>query len=367
MSSAETHYFALLRAALWDSPVDIEEEIDWDAVMRLAKHHATLVLLSGVASQMTGSNRPNDALCVQMQTAMRNNLFQHLQLKSILVSAFKLLREHNIEPVLLKGFGLAMLYPNPNLRQFGDIDLFVGLDDFHKACKLLRSLPGSYNWGEETDAGHHYNIEFGQFPMEVHRLSAEVTGTKETAVYMPIEHNGLIENARRVDCDGFDITVPSVEFQVFYTFYHAWHHFLNSGVGWRQVSDVTMALHAYHEQIDRDKLRQWLDAMHLMEPWQTFGWLMVNTLGLPEKEMPFYSGQKRRKAQKLYRRIMKEGNFKRNSNFKRKAPKRRIWHKAHAFIGIFVDFFYRAKIFPSAAFRELKAALGESFSKMRKE
>ena len=61
---------------------------------------------------------------------MRNNLLNQLRLKQILASAVSLLRQHGIEPVLLKGFGLAMLYPNPNLRQFGDIDLFVGLDNF---------------------------------------------------------------------------------------------------------------------------------------------------------------------------------------------------------------------------------------------
>ncbi len=366
MLAAESQYFALLRAALWDRPVDVDGDIDWDSVMQLAKHHATHALLCGVASQMTGNNRPSDALVGKMQVTMRNNLLLHMQLKSILVPAVNLLREHNIEPVLLKGFGLAMLYPNPNLRQFGDIDLFVGLDNFHEACKLLRTLPGSYNWGEEEDSGHHYNIEFGPYPMEVHRVSAEVTGAKEAAIYLPIEHEGLVEQARRVDLDGFDITVPSIEFQVFFTFYHAWHHFLTSGVGWRQVSDVAVALHAFHEQLDRDKLYRWLDSMHLMEPWQTFGWLMVNLLELPETEMPFYSAKKKRRAHRLFRRIMREGNFKRNSNFKRKAPKRRVWHKVHAFIGIFVDFFYRAHVFPSVALRELKAALGEAFAKVRK-
>ena len=109
MTASETQYFVLLRSALWDTPVVIEGPVDWSGVMELAKHHSNQVLVCGVASQMTGDNRPSEAMLGQMQAAMRNNLLSQMRLKQILASAVLLLREHDIEPVLLKGFGLAML------------------------------------------------------------------------------------------------------------------------------------------------------------------------------------------------------------------------------------------------------------------
>ena len=363
MIPSETQYFALLRAALWDKPAIIEGPIEWDAVMRIGKHHANMALLCGAASQLTGNNRPSEAMLGKMQMVMRGNVFNQMSLKKILASAVQLLRERNIEPVLLKGFGLAMLYPNPNLRQFGDIDLFVGLDDFHEACRLLRSLPGGYNWGEEVDQGHHYNIEFGQYPMEIHRVSADVSDPKEADVYAAIERDGLRGNTQHVDCEGLEIVLPSKEFVVFFTFFHAWHHFLTSGVGWRQISDVAMALHAYHGQLDLDKLRQWLDSMHLMKPWQAFGYLMVEHLGLPETVMPFYDARCRRTAQRLYRNVMEVGNFSRNSRFKQRHPKNKLMHKLHSLVGVFVDFVYRARVFPSEAFREMRVAFGLAWKK----
>lgn len=357
MTTAETQYFVLLRAALWDTPVAIEEQIDWKVVMGLAKYHANDILLCDVASKMTGSNKPSDEQLAKMKVAMRSNLFNHLQLKQILVSAVQQLRQHGIEPVLLKGFGLALLYPNPNLRQFGDIDLFVGLDNFHQACALLRMLPGGYNWGEEVDSGHHYNIEFGHYPMEIHRVSADVTDSKEAAVYACIEREGLVENPQRVSLEDFPVNIPSKEFVVFFTFYHAWLHFLTTGVGWRQISDVALALHNYYGQIDLETLRRYLIDMHLLKPWKTFGYLMVNCLGLSEAEMPFYNASCRRKAQKLYCRIMEEGNFKREQKFKYKRPQRRLWRKFHSFICMFVDFFHIAKVFPGMAFRKMFSTL----------
>ena len=366
MTSSETQYFALLRSALWDTPVAIEGPIEWEAVMRLAKHHANTALLCGVASRMTGDNRPAADLLVKMQAAMRSNLLSQMRLKQILASAVLLLREHDIEPVLLKGFGLAMLYPNPSLRQFGDIDLFVGLDHFHEACRLLRTLPGGYNWGEEVDKGHQYNIEFGQYPMEIHRVSTDMDDPKMAKIYTAIERDGLHDHTQRVDYEGLEITLPSKEFVVFYTFYHAWHHFLISGVGWRQISDVALALHAYHGQLDLDKLKQWLGSMRLMKPWQAFGYLMVEQLGLPEVEMPFFDAQCWRTAQRLYRKVMEVGNFKRHSRFKQRRPTSRLMRWMHSFFGIFVDFFYRVRVFPSVAFREMGSSLRQMFAKVRK-
>ena len=357
MSIAETQYFALLRSALWDTPIVIDGEVEWDDVMKIAKHHATAVLLSGVASQMTESKRPSVSMLGEMQSAMRINLMNHLRLKQILVSAVRLLREHSIEPVLLKGFGLAMLYPNPDLRQFGDIDLYVGLLHFHEACKLLRTLPGGYNWREEGDTGRHYNIEFGPYPMEIHRVSINLSDPKEAAVYESIEREGLLDNAQRVDFEGFELSIPSKEFMVFFTFFHAWYHFLTSGVGWRQVSDVAVTLHAYHGQLDCNKLYQWLAAMHLLKPWQTFGCLMVDYLGLPEAEMPFHKTLNRRRARKLFDRIMAEGNFRRPNHFKRHRPQGKALKKLHTFIGIFVGFFQLADVFPGQAFRQMCTAL----------
>lgn len=364
MSTAEKQYFSLLRAALWGTPVDANEAIDWDAVIRIAEHHSNNVLLSDLAFRLDEVNRPSPQLAAHMQSEMRGNLFKTMKLKQIMVSAVKLLREHHIEPVLLKGFGLAMLYPNPNLRQFGDIDLYVGLDRFHESCALLRQLPGGYNWGEEEDVGHQYNIEFGPYPMEIHRVSAETDDPKELSVYTAIERDGLHEHTQQVVYEGFEISIPSKEFMVFYTFYHTWHHFLTSGVGWRQVADTALTLHAYHGALNLEKLHSWLVQMHLLKPWQAFGYLMVEQLGLPQSELPFYDARCRSTARRLYRRIMMTGNFRRQSHFKQSKPREGgIRHKMHSFGGIFVDFVYQAKVFPDAAFRELRKALSSGLRK----
>ena len=363
MSTVEQQYFALLRAALWDTSVSVDGVIDWETVMQMARFHSNNVLIADVASRMTDDNMPSPLMLAQMQSVMRNNMFHLLQLRQILGSAVKILREHGIEPVVLKGFGLASLYPNPALRQIGDTDLFVGIDNFHEACTLLRTLPGSYNWGEEIDVGKHYNIEFGNIPLEIHRVSADVEDAKLYPLYAAMEQEGLIDHPQRIEYEGLELSIPSKEFVVFFTFYHAWNHYLETGVGWRQLSDVTMALHSYHGQLDLEKLRNWINTMRVMKPWQTFGYLLVKHLGLPEAEMPFYDALCRKRAQKLYCQIMKEGNFKRSRSFKHKKTQRRFWHKTYAFISVFKDFFHHVSVFPAQAFHEMNNKIRMSFRK----
>lgn len=366
MSTAESQYFALLRAALWGTPFEIDGAIDWKAVMKTAGYQGNYMIIADLAVRLQGDNKPSDKMLVKMQNYLRGNLLRHLQLKQHLGRVVNLLREQGIEPVLLKGFGLARLYPNPSLRQFGDLDLFVGLDTFHEACALLRALPDAYTWCIEEDVGRHYNVEFGDIVFEIHRVSAEVLDPGEHKVYAVIEQDGLKEHSQRVDLDGLEILVPSKEFTVFFTFFHAWHHFLTAGLGWRQVSDVAMALHVYHGQLDLDKLSQWFVDMHLLKPWLAFGWLMVNTLGLPESEMPLYDARCKRTARKLYRRIMETGKVKRPRFFEAPSKKHRLLHKIYSFFKVFADFFYRARVFPAAAFREMKTSLRHALTRRRK-
>lgn len=359
---AEHDYFTLMRAALWGELVEFKGLPDWNGIMKVASHHATEALVADVASRIKDEgSRPSDEMLRPMKTVMKACLVNQLELKQVLMKAVEALRVKGIEPVLLKGFSLARLFPNPLLRQFGDIDLFVGQQQFHEACTVLRGLSGGYNWGDDKAIGRHYNIEFGRLPLEVHRVSVDVTDPKESVVYAAIEQDGLFENRQRVSFDGLDLTVPSKEFMVFFTFLHAWEHFLTTGVGWRQISDVAMTMHVYHGQLDLHKLHAWITSMRLMEPWQTFGWLMVEKLGLPVGEMPFYTDSCRRRALKLYDRIMAEGNFRRRNRFKMRRPKGHLLRKMHSFIGIFVDFFLQVFIFPKQAFRGTCILLKTSF------
>jgi hypothetical protein len=73
--------------------------------------------------------------------AARALLYQHK-----IKQAFALLRSHEIEPILIKGWSSARLYPESGLRPYGDIDLCIRPDQYQQAISLLNTAEGIGCW-----------------------------------------------------------------------------------------------------------------------------------------------------------------------------------------------------------------------------
>ena len=70
-----------------------------------------------------------------------------------------LLRDAGIEPVLVKGWAIARLYPDRGLRPYGDIDICVRPDQFAKAAGALKYL--------ESIDGHYVDLHSGFAKLEL--------------------------------------------------------------------------------------------------------------------------------------------------------------------------------------------------------
>lgn len=61
-------------------------------------------------------------------------------LEEQIVKLFKIFRENDIEPILLKGWAAGLYYPNHYERIFSDIDLAVSPEKFDKATDIAKEL-----------------------------------------------------------------------------------------------------------------------------------------------------------------------------------------------------------------------------------
>lgn len=309
IDSARDAYLDLLRGALWNVIPDVSKPFDWNEVLQIAENQSTLPVICQAALQMEGNSAPSLGFRPSMLAKLGENSRQYAILNEYMKRAIERMRVHGIEPVLLKGAGLAYNYPFPEFRQCGDIDLYVGLEHYHDGCAAMREMTDFHNWGIENEKEMHYNIEKGDVIIETHRVTAILHDSKDDAFYQKISVEGLSDDLHCVDIDGFMVTLPSDTFNVFYVFYHAWHHFLSSGVGFRQICDWSLLLHSLYGKIDLPKLKGYIDGLGLMKAWKTFGWIAVEKLGLPKEEMPFYDSSFSGGAAKVLEYIWKEGNF----------------------------------------------------------
>lgn len=271
-------YIEQVKAALWSEQVN-QEQCDAE-LLRMHMQQGTGPLVF-----------PLMPMTPQMKMVCLQNMQNQVKLSHTLSVAWNALSKAGIHPVLMKGAGLAALYPSPEMRTWGDIDLFVGIDQYHPACKVMRdTFPDALKFDEELDHYKHYNIIADGISIETHRVSVGFQHPIDARRYAKMEHFGMTHAlSLAINHLPFAINIPEPTFNALFVMLHAWEHATTQGANIRQFCDLTLLLHHYAAQIDRPRLKKWLKALHLMDVWRLYMYILVQHLGLPEKEAPFYN------------------------------------------------------------------------------
>ncbi len=310
MNEVQNTYLALLRAALWG---DNGERLTVNGerlneVIRLAAFHGTGPLVYDLLLKMKDVESPAD-LRMQMKQQCVHSMMLQQSMFCTLAQAWKALVTADVHPVLLKGFALAQYYPQPHLRQWGDIDLYVGQKQYHAACKVLQTtFPDADHPAEEDEYRKHYNFILPNNVLELHRVSMTFAHPRDRKYYEGLEERYLTKDGPSLEIDGVAITTPEETFNVFFVFLHAWEHFRETGMNMKQLCDIAILLHTKREAINHEQLHEMLTKLHLMEVWQLIMYIMVHYLGVPQEECPFYADKCITRAELLFERILTEGS-----------------------------------------------------------
>ena len=315
-SIVDKQLLEFLRSALWGKPVVILDGFnDWGALFAAANKQSVLSLVANVAlnDSYVANLIPSESKD-KIKSFTMTNVATHKIVNNTLLKVADVLDQAEIPFVLLKGQAMARNYPIPELRACGDIDVYVGQDNYLKACELIS---GVATWKEDrdpiADKEKHFDVKIDEVIVEIHRYSDMIFSRRYNKIYQAYSDVGTSVNLREINIAGKNIKIPADDFNAFYVFNHMWRHFLISGVGLRQLCDWMMFLHARKDDIDRDKLRKIIEDMNLMKPWQTFGCILVEELGMPHEEFPFYDPTRKKHISTILKYILAEGNFGRDS------------------------------------------------------
>lgn len=309
-------YIALLREAVFggdNEQLGIADERDVMDIMRVASFQGTGPLIFDQFLKTQDVHIPAN-LCMQMKQQCVSSMMQQQKMMPVLTKAWTALTQADIHPVLLKGPALAQYYPKPHLRQWGDIDLYVGQKQYHAACKVLQTaFPDADHPPVDDEDRKHYNFILPNTVLELHRVSMTFAHPRDRHYYEQLEESYLTKDGPSFDLEGLHITTPEDTFNLFFVFLHAWHHFIETGMNMKQLCDIAILLQARKDYIDQTRLHEMLNKLHLLEVWQLMMYIMVNYLGVPQDECPFYTEQSRERAKLLFEHILSEGaSFKRD-------------------------------------------------------
>lgn len=309
-------FLFLLRTSLWGSAADDRQvpdlsQVRMAALWQLAKEQTVEGLIAESLQKLYKYKDVSDASALPdfLKLGMQMS-YQHQHLNDTIVFLFDYLKKKDFFPILLKGQGNAARYPNPFLRQCGDIDIYIGKKDYERACKDVAELAGKEALLKAGLTNKHLHFSYDRLPIEYHRIAERLPNPIANRRFQAFTEYWLTpERCNQVQINNHQISVPNRQFNVVYVFNHTWHHFIAGGIGVRQVCDWCMLLHEAAGKIDIAQLEKDLKQLHLLKQWQILGYIAVNKLGLPQDEMPLANNDCGEKAERTWQMIISGGNF----------------------------------------------------------
>jgi hypothetical protein len=196
----------------------------------------------------------NSELAATATGLLLRDAYRHLRLAARLhereiKNDFALLRTEGIEPVLVKGWASARMYPDAALRPYGDIDLCVRPDQFARAAEVIKQI--------QTATGPFVDLHDGFASIgRVQRPMSKVQSPKLIKDQRPkakdqspelASWHTIFARSRLVSLDGEQIRILSDEDHLRIICLHL----LQSG-GWRPLwlCDVAVALDQIKDDFD---------------------------------------------------------------------------------------------------------------------
>ena len=308
----ETVFLNLLKAGIWGMEVTFPEGMDnLHGVIRLAKSQSLLGIVGNeiLKDRRLSALLPNE-LRLRLKSFKVSNILTYKNINEKTVQVCRILKDNGIPAVLLKGSGLALNYPIPELRQCGDIDLYVGEEHYLKAYDLMQGAADSLADAEEIWIDKNFSAMFGEIEVEIHRIAEEHPEASLDRKLQQFTRDYLRSAPVMIRLQDELIETPSDTFNALYVFFHLYRHFMIRGVGLRQVCDWMLFMRHRGCNVDTEALLKILEELDLMEPWQDFATLAVDLLGCPKQAMPFYRPDVRTaRKMRILKRILVEGNF----------------------------------------------------------
>lgn len=300
---------AFLQTALWGKPLPeniFVETSHWHALLRHAKQQTVSALVGDVllahADRLQPPSEVQEWAKGQIAAARQGNLRLNLAVHDVISYLYR----NGAPAILLKGQGVALSYPQPRLRQCGDIDLYVPREHYDRAVQLMVDLTGA---GGHEDQKHcvvyyhaigvelHYRVLILPMPWQDRAFARWMSESMDGGQPVVVPFNDV------------EVLLPPVAFNAVYLFAHGWHHFISGGVGLRQLCDWVRHLHVNAKALQDVDLEPRLRHFGLWTAWRVWASLAVDFLGLPAEECPSYDPRFHARAERALEHIIQEGNF----------------------------------------------------------
>ena len=309
-------FLGLLRYALWGTVSEgVAGELshdDYVSLIELSKQQTVAGLISQALIDNNVKLEEDDAMdvCSLVVSIKRQNQ----KIDDAVVKLCKMMEEQHIRIMVMKGQTLSIFYPNPKLRQSGDIDFICHPDDIDKAVQFLKKDLGL----KLSDAGSdkHARFTMDDVKYEIHRMLTNFAYPPSHRYWENVYMKDVWEHPYTVEVNGYPVPTLAPTCNAVYVFEHILFHLIMDGVGLRQFCDWAVFLHQHKDIINKEQLVKHLEGVRLKKAYSGLGAVLTDYLGLPENSFPLPISEKdHKKAESLFKNLIEWGNFGHNLQY----------------------------------------------------
>lgn len=314
--SVHKEYTALLRFALWGlESEDVPNCLSHSkclALRKLSSEQTTVGLISQALVDRNVKLEGEDVADVLATIQTVKELNQRLN--DAVINLCQLMDKQGIRILVLKGQTYAAFYPDPSLRQCGDIDFVCHPDDIEKAIAYLK-----YDLGLSlSDSGSNKHARFRKDGIlyEIHCLLTNFAYPPSHRYWEGVFMKEVWSHPFYINVDGYNVPTMAPTYNAIYVFEHIFFHLIMDGIGIRQFCDWALLLRQYQTEIDKELLIKHLKGVRLEKAYVGLGAFMVERLGLLEKYFPLSIGKEHyERLNSLSDNISMFGNFGHNVHY----------------------------------------------------
>lgn len=148
----------------------------------------------------------------------------------------EILEKNNIKYFVFKGLCSSSYYNKPELRECGDVDFLVDINDFDKCDELL--INSGFNAKQKKDI-KHWNYVYDGIEVEMHHQFWEMPNTNSADFIKGVLDNA-INNVKVYQYENYNFYGPGVVEHSLILILHIINHIQKGGIGLRHICDFAV-------------------------------------------------------------------------------------------------------------------------------
>lgn len=349
MTAAETAFLELLRKGLEGREPDHRlfgelAEPDWESIYGMAKRQTVCGVCYASFCRLPDPLLPGGSLLPRWVARVNAIETRNAGMQRALSELIAMFRRAGLHPVVQKGLSVARFYGNPELRESGDIDLWLSGDELRRGTAIVSELDGTPVRHPDGSVSFSYK----GFVVEFHSTLVSICN--------PVVASRLDAYARRQCVEGGygreAIPSPAPMLEMLLLDVHIMRHAFGNGVGLRQVCDYVLAARALDGKYDRREFGRWCRVLGISRWTALLNEYAVSLLDADPAALPPAGRETKGElpVEKLHDIITQGGNFGQHLKGRASRPDKSRGSKLHTLAMLARRSRFAAAVAPAEAF-----------------